>query len=175
MPANDKNPGLTLIIVRHSQAEDPEVFARTGLPDCERPLTSQGVKRMKRAGEGLGRIVDRVDRIFSSPCSRAEHTARIVARTLGHASVETTQALAPGASPEAVTRWMNDAGAQGVVMLVGHEPDLSRLVSWLCADRMEPLVEMKKGAVCAVHFEAKPARGTGVILWLMNQGQLRKL
>jgi phosphohistidine phosphatase len=175
MPGNDKHPGLTLVIVRHSQAEDPVRFARTGAPDCERPLTAQGVKRMNRAAKGLRQLLGSVDRVLSSPCARAEHTARILARALDDANVEKADPLAPGADPAVLTDWLAGELPAGVAVLVGHEPDLSRLVSFLCAGRKTPLVEMKKGAACAVRFDGLPAKGQGTILWLMNQAQLRKL
>jgi phosphohistidine phosphatase len=166
---------LTLILVRHAQAEDPDAFAVTGSPDCDRPLTSQGVKRMKRAARGLREVLDGVDRILTSPCARAEQTARIVAQALDHGSVERAAELAPGAEPDALTRWLAHMPPGATVMLVGHEPDLSRLVGWLCAGGGASPVEMKKGAACALRFEGTPAKGKGTIVWLLSQGQLRKI
>lgn len=174
MPGSENVRGLTLIVVRHAQAEDPETFAESGSPDCDRPLTAQGVKRMKRAARGLREVLDGVDRIFCSPCARAEHTARILAGELEHGTVERTEQLAPGAEPEALARWLDGLSAKGRVMLVGHEPDLSRLIAWLCAGSGQSLVEMKKGAACAVRLDGPPARGRGTIVWLITQGQLRK-
>ncbi|ACL73546.1 putative phosphohistidine phosphatase, SixA [Thioalkalivibrio sulfidiphilus HL-EbGr7] len=173
--SNDQNPGLTLIIVRHSQAEDAERFAQTGRPDCERPLTEQGIKRMNRAAKGLRKLLGGADRVLTSPCARAEHTARILARALDDGAVESIEVLAPGAEPETVAQALTDASVQGVVLLVGHEPDLSRLIAWLCTGRKTPMVDMKKGAACAVHFDAAVDKGRGTILWLMTQAQLRKL
>jgi phosphohistidine phosphatase len=166
---------LTLILVRHSQAEDPGTFAGTGSPDCDRPLTSQGVKRMKRAARGMRELIDGVDRILTSPCTRAEQTARILARELDHGTVERAAELAPGGDPAELTQWLAHTLSGGVVMLVGHEPDLSRLIAWLCADSATSLVEIKKGAACAVYFAGTPGKGRGTILWLMPQAQLRKL
>lgn len=175
MSDNDNIPGLTLIVVRHSQAEDAVRFAETGRPDCERPLTEQGVKRMTRAAKGLRKLLGGVDRVLTSPCERAEHTARILARALDDGAVEALEVLAPGAEPEAVAQALTGASVHGVVLMVGHEPDLSRLIAWLCTGRKTPMVEMKKGAACALHFDGAVDKGRGTILWLMNQAQLRKL
>ncbi|OOG26800.1 phosphohistidine phosphatase SixA [Thioalkalivibrio denitrificans] len=163
---------LTLIIVRHSQAEDPAAFAATGAPDCERPLTPQGVKRMKRAARRMAEWLDGVDRILTSPCTRAEHTARILADELGRARVESFAELTPGAEPEALSRWLEGEVGSGCVVLVGHEPDLSHLIAWLCG---AVSVEMKKGAACALHFDGPPAKGSGTLIWLLPQSLLRNL
>jgi len=171
MSSDELSPGLTLILVRHSQAED----AAPGVPDCERALTDQGIKRMNQAAKGLRKLLGSVDAIITSPCTRAHGTARILSRALDRAPVEVLPLLSPGVAPEDLVQWLATQPGQGVRMLVGHEPDLSRLVSWLCAGRKTPVIEMKKGAACALRFDGPVGKARGMILWLINQAQLRKL
>ncbi|MFN2349738.1 MAG: histidine phosphatase family protein [Thioalkalivibrio sp.] len=171
MSSADLSAGLTLILVRHSQAED----ATLGVPDCERALTDQGIKRMNQAARGLRKLLGGVDAIITSPCTRAHGTARILSRALDRAPVEVLALLSPGATPEDLVQWLATQPTEGVRMLVGHEPDLSRLASWLCAGRKTPQIEMKKGAACALRFDGPVSKARGMILWLMNQAQLRKL
>jgi phosphohistidine phosphatase SixA len=60
------------------------------------------------------------------------------------------------------------------VAVVGHEPDLSGLVSWLLAGAARPLVALGKGAACLLELE-KPAARTATLLWLLPPRGLRRL
>ena len=66
---------MKLLLVRHAIAEEREEFERTGEPDDQRPLTSEGRKKMKRAAAGLGELVNKVDILATSPLARAQQTA----------------------------------------------------------------------------------------------------
>ena len=57
-------------------------------------------------------------------------------------------------------------------MVVGHEPHMSSLVSYILTGRVSWLIDMKKGAL--VSIDLSPS-GRGRLLWAMAPRQLRAL
>lgn len=164
---------MQLVVIRHAIAEERETFAATGRPDAERPLTDRGTRRMRRGVRGLVSVLPAIDRLVSSPYVRARQTADLVAEPYGVA-VETHEILTPGHGPDAVAAWLAEAGGASTLAIVGHEPDLSALVSYLLSGVHDPAVELKKGAACLLDV-AEPARGGATLCWLLAPKQLRRL
>jgi phosphohistidine phosphatase len=165
------------LIVRHAIAEERELFARTGRPDGERPLTPKGERRMGAAARGLRQLVPAVGRIVSSPWERARQTARIVQRVYGGAAVEETDLLLPGASPADLLAWLGEEGPTDPgepTLLVGHEPHLSEWIGWAVTGQPMSIVTLKKGAACRLTFPDARAAGAAVIDWLAPPRLLRE-
>ncbi|MDD3516870.1 MAG: histidine phosphatase family protein, partial [Chromatiales bacterium] len=142
---NDDAAALQLILVRHAQAEDAVVFAASGQPDSLRPLLPEGMRRTRQAAKGLVRVLDAVDGVLSSPYTRARQTAEILAKALGKRAVDETEYLVPESDPWRQVDWLRDNGFTGVVMLVGHEPNLSALASCLLTGDGRLALDFRKG------------------------------
>jgi len=165
---------VELLIVRHAIAEDREVFAATGLDDALRPLTADGIRKMKRTARGLHEVVASIDVLVSSPFTRANETAEILRREYDLDRVETARELEPETSLDEVGTWLGRLD-QSVVAIVGHEPQLGRLVTYLVSGSEQPGVELKKGGACLIEFEGKPTAGRGRLTWAIPPGILRDL
>ena len=122
---------MQLLVIRHAIAEDQEDFARSGRDDSERPLTDEGRDKMRRAITGLRRIVSRIDLLASSPYTRARQTAELVAEGYGIDEIKTVEALVPDGALQDVQSWLQRKSSVKVVAIVGHEPQLGELVTWL--------------------------------------------
>jgi phosphohistidine phosphatase len=166
---------MNLLIVRHAIAEDREVFAGTGQPDDQRPLTDEGVKKMKKAAKGLMRAVDEIDHLATSPLTRAAQTAEIISEMYGTGGAEVVPALVPGARHDEFVEWCALHGDRDVVAIVGHEPHLSSLAAWLTGAVGGSEIELKKGGACMIGFDGAPARGAGTLRWLLTPRLLRRL
>lgn len=166
---------MQLLVIRHAAAEDKEDWAGSGKSDDERPLTADGARDMAKTAKGLRTIVSELDLIATSPLVRARQTADIVASALGVDRVEVTDMLIPETPFSAFVNWLVSHEQHETVAVVGHEPHLGILVTWLLAGVEEPRVEMKKGAVCLVEFDGKPAKGNGLLRWSIPPGLLRRL
>jgi phosphohistidine phosphatase len=164
---------MRVLIVRHALAGSREEFARSGKPDAERPVTADGKKKMRRAALGLRKVEPDIDRLVTSPYRRAAQTARIVARAYGGVEPIVLQQLLPDVEPPVVARWLRAQRGVGTVALVGHEPQLSGLATYLLTQDSEPVLELEKGAACAIDLPA--ARRTGSLVWLLTAKQLRAL
>jgi phosphohistidine phosphatase len=135
-----------LYIVRHGIAVDP---GTPGIPDDERLLTPKGEKRMRQIARGLRKLDLKLDRIVTSPLPRARATAEIIATEL-RALLETSNVLQTGSSAATVERWLRER-PEDRLMIVGHNPTLSDLVSLLVLGSTQPLIcDLKKGAVAAL-------------------------
>lgn len=136
-----------LYVVRHGLAEPA---GSPGLSDFDRRLTKEGMKRMGEVANGLLRLETEVDTILTSPLPRALQTAEILAEFLRpRPALQTTHALSSEQDARSIARWL---GRQETprLMIVGHNPALSELVSVLCLDSFEPLIDLGKGAVACL-------------------------
>jgi phosphohistidine phosphatase len=163
---------MYLLVIRHAAAMDKEEFARTGRSDDERPLTPAGKKEMARVARGLRTLVPKLDALAPSPLVRARETAAIVARTYRMKVGAATRSLEPDASPTSFARWLAYCKAD-TVAVVGHEPHLGALVTWLLAGVNEQRVELKKGGACLLRFDGKPRRAGARMEWLLTPAHLR--
>ena len=121
---------MKLYVMRHGPAED---HARSGR-DFDRKLTPSGRARTEQVARELARREEQPKRIVSSPLARTLETAEVVISALRlDLPLEPREELAPGGDALALVRELAAEGARRV-MLVGHEPDVSRLTSNLLPD-----------------------------------------
>jgi len=171
---------MNLLVIRHAIAEDKEAFAKSGRSDDQRPLTEEGRTKMRRAAEGLRVVVPRLSILASSPLVRARETAEIIAPALKVARVEIVDALRPDRPFDAFLEWLRQRSTakdddDRTVAVVGHEPHLSGLVTWLMTGTTESRLELKKGAACLLCFDATPAAAGAILRWALSPAQLRQL
>jgi phosphohistidine phosphatase len=158
-----------LYLVRHGVAEER---GEKWPDDTKRPLTSDGMSRMKKAARGLDRLGVRVDVILSSPLVRARQTADILSAELDdHPPIVNTDALAPGSDFAALVEALDKHARRGRIALVGHEPGIGELAARLIGSRHP--VEFKKGAVCRIDLDELPPTGPGDLRWLVPSKFLR--
>ena len=167
---------MQLLVIRHAIAEDREDFAESGRDDAERPLTRIGKRRMRRNTRGLVRVAPAIDKIASSPYVRAQETARIVADGLGaKEEIVTVDALTPDHMSEALLPFLSSLPPDANIAIVGHEPHLGRLVTWLIAGSAESHVTFKKGGAALLDLGVRPGAGSAILHWLLTPGQLRAI
>jgi phosphohistidine phosphatase len=166
---------MDVLVVRHAIAEDRDIFAQSGKPDTQRPLTDKGRERMRQGARGLQKLVPDIDLLATSPLVRAAETAEIVSAAYGDIGLTTVSALRPEGSSEDVLTWLQEQDSDATLGLVGHEPNLSMLVSWLTTRDDESFVEFKKGVACPLSFYDDVYAGGAVIRWLLTPAQLRAL
>ena len=167
---------MNLYLLRHGIAvpnDDPEIHS-----DGERPLTPKGIKRMRRAAKGLGRLRIPFDAILTSPLIRARQSADIIAEILGLTNLlEEISGLAPESSVDhllfSLTRFKNHEH----LLLVGHEPLLSMTIGFLLTHNNGVVVNtnLKKGGICRIDIDSLPPTTAGTLHWLLTPKQLRAL
>jgi len=159
---------MKLYFLRHGIAEEH----RPGLPDGERHLTPEGVEEMRAVGRALKLLELELDTVLTSPLVRARDTARLAAEALGlEDRVREEIRLASGCGFQDLAAALEGVPEKARVLLVGHEPDFSTLISQLIGGGA---VRMKKASLASVDAP-RIAPGAGELRWLLTSGQLRKL
>jgi phosphohistidine phosphatase len=136
-----------LWVLRHAVAEPHGTRA-----DAERRLTARGERQARNAGAALARLGVEFDAVLFSPKSRARQTAELAAGEWGAAQRKRLRAcppLAGGFDAAAAREAAERIPAQGRLLLVGHEPDLSTLVEELTGGE----VDLKKGGLAVVRLD----------------------
>jgi phosphohistidine phosphatase len=140
-----------LWLLRHGEAAD------SAAEDASRPLTSKGERQSVAAGRALAALGVEVEACLTSPKVRARDTARLACEPLGVEPEEAT-ALRGGDFDAAEL-----AAGRGVVLLVGHEPDLSRAIQATTGAR----VKLKKGGLAGIDG--------AVLVSLLRPAELKRL
>jgi phosphohistidine phosphatase len=143
--------------------------------DHLRPLTARGRTQMWLAARGLIREIPSIDILATSAYVRAVQTAEILSLTYGNIAIQQIAQLESGAPPGLIVEWLVERPAQACIALVGHAPDLARLVTSLISNRENPVLKIKKGGACLVTFDGNLQPGRGTLQWLMDADQLGKL
>ena len=158
-----------IYLVRHGVAEERSV---KWPDDSKRPLTADGMSKMKKAARGLERVGVTFDVVLSSPLVRARQTADIVAAELdSHPAIVNIESLAPGAAYNALLADLEKHARKGTrIALVGHEPGIGELAARLVGSRHP--IEFKKGAIARIDVTTlRP--GVSELRWLLRPKQVR--
>jgi len=162
---------LELYLIRHGVAAER---GKDWPDDSKRPLTPDGIVRLRKEAHGLNAIDVTFDQIVSSPLVRTRQTADVFAELLKNKPpVALADALAPAGTPAEVVQELVKYVRKGRVALVGHEPNLGELAAQLIGART-PL-EFKKGGICRIDFDMMPPRGSGMLRWFLTPKMLRRL
>ncbi len=152
---------MQLYFLRHGLAADRVHWHGD---EARRPLTPEGEERMAREAATLRKLRLGLDRIISSPLTRALQTAQIVAKELKLSNrVVEDPRLAPGFGLEPLAGILRDHGDAGALMLVGHDPDFSDTIGELIGGGT---VICKKGALARIDL-ADPDEPKGELVWLI--------
>ena len=162
---------MEIYVLRHG------IAVERGTPgykkDSDRPLTKEGEEKMYQIAQAMLAMDLKFDLILSSPYVRAAKTAQIVASELDD-EVTFTEFLEPDANPLGLISQINDEKPQRV-LLVGHEPDLSGLISLLMTGATAAAIELKKGGLCKMSTDKLIFGQCATLNWLLTPKQLRGL
>jgi phosphohistidine phosphatase len=145
---------MRLYFLRHGRADWPGWTK----PDDERPLTEFGKKEVRQMAKLLNRLKVDPDLIVTSPLPRASQTAKIAAEQL-KTKLREDEALEPGFGMSEL-RTVLKRHRSKILMLVGHEPDFTSVISALTG----ACLKLSKGGVALVDID--PEAEEGKLLWL---------
>jgi phosphohistidine phosphatase len=163
---------MILYVMRHAEAVDQTASGT----DEERYLTPRGRDRTRDAGKGLRALGLRFDAILTSPLKRAVETAELVASAYPDApALQVVPALASGVGVRELLPALAGFTELDDVLIVGHEPQLSRLVATLLTRDSRAGIRLKKGGCVALDQPNGFEPGGAELLWMLTQRHLRKL
>jgi phosphohistidine phosphatase len=162
---------MLLYIMRHGLADEPTPKG----DDAARKLTLRGADKIRKAAAGMRTMGLALNAILTSPITRALETADIVANELGGIKPRAVPELSTGASPANALEALIKQKLPESVLVVGHEPTLSRLASLMLTGSSESVgIKLKQGGVIALEFPDRIERGAAQLRWMMTQRQLRQ-
>lgn len=147
-----------LWLLRHADAEPHGTR-----PDADRELTARGGRQARAAGIALARLGPVFDAVLFSPKVRARQTAELAAEQWSEDArtrLHSHPPLADGFDAEQAFQQLGAGGPDGRLLLVGHEPDLSRLAGELTGGR----IDLKKGGLAVVRLEGAASGELTVLL-----------
>ena len=153
---------MKLYLVQHGEACATDV-------DPERPLTEQGKADVERLATFLKRAGVRVERVIHSGKLRARQTADGLASAIAPGvEAEERGMINPNDNPRAFD-WQSESWNTNI-LVVGHLPFISRLVSHLLIDDVDRfIVAYQPGSiVCLEH-----ADGQWQLDWMIRPELLR--
>ncbi|HEX3835896.1 MAG TPA: histidine phosphatase family protein [Steroidobacteraceae bacterium] len=166
---------MRLYLVRHAIAaeSDPKRWP----DDRLRPLTPAGARRFKRTARPLVKLIESegtVGRLITSPLVRARDTATLL-HNAGLPEPIEESVLAPGRTAARVLAVLRAHDAQSIVM-VGHEPDLGRLLAvCIAGPDVRLALRFRKGGSACLSFPGAPRVGEATLEWLLPPKTVRAL
>jgi phosphohistidine phosphatase len=115
--------------------------------------------------------------ILSSPYVRARQTAEIVARILDtEKRLKFSAHLASdGDAEDLISELKRQRPAIGSVLLVGHEPYLSQLISVLLTGGSDLRLTLKKGGLCKLMVQRWTYGRCAILEWLITPRQMTQM
>lgn len=149
-------------VLRHATAQE---YA-PGTADAERKLTDKGLRQSRAVASFCERQGLLPGVLLTSPLVRAVETATVLSQNLHDCPPpETVDWLRLGTPTEDALRQVRARleRQEGPLWLVGHEPDLSDLISRLLGSP-DSIVRVKKASLTCVELDLD-ARRHGQLLW----------
>ena len=121
---------------------------------------------MRQVAKFLSRLKVKPNLVVSSPLPRALQTAEVAAEQL-KTKLRQDEALEPGFGISELRTLLKRHGSK-VLMLVGHEPDFTSVISALT----DASLKLSKAGVALVDFDPETEKGR--LLWLFPPRVARK-
>jgi phosphohistidine phosphatase len=164
---------MNIYLLRHG------IVVERGTPgfkmDADRPLTPKGKRQLCQVAEAMKRMDLQFSLILSSPFARARQTAEIVAKSLKlKKCLAFSDELTPEGDPKVLVRELNELKpASENLLLVGHEPYLSRFVALLISGSENVAIDFKKGGLCKLETDSLRFGRCATLAWLLTPKQMK--
>jgi phosphohistidine phosphatase len=154
---------MRIYLIRHSESVDRV----PGMPDAARYLSAGGrtsFREMARRFRDAGGLPTR---IFTSPFVRAVQTAEILSEALQYGGeVAVAPPLVPGFDMAGLSAVLDVCPGAREVALIGHEPDLGRVLTSLLS--LKTPYGMRKGDIAAIDLPIAGDPLRPKLAWLLT-------
>lgn len=155
---------MELYLLRHGIAED----GKPGAKDADRPLTDEGIRRLRATLKRAREADLSPTLILSSPYLRAVQSAKVAREVLDYSNkIVESKAFTPAAAPGDAWDEIRNYSGETQILVVSHEPLTSGLTAFLLQSPALQ-VDFKKGALLRVDIGGSLARPRGVLKWMIT-------
>jgi phosphohistidine phosphatase len=145
---------MQLLLLRHGKAEDCSPGG-----DFSRQLEEKGHEQARHAARILAAADLLPDLVLSSPVLRARQTADTFSAAAGMPGAIIQAWLSCGMSPETALAELALFPEFDRIMIVGHEPDFSRLIE-RCLGTTADCIEVRKGSITCLDLRPPKPHAT---------------
>jgi phosphohistidine phosphatase len=157
---------MDLFILRHGEAGKRQPSSK----DSDRSLTVTGKKEVEDIARFLKDLEVKFDYVITSPLTRAQQTAAALCKVMSikKNKIEGWDELKPeGSKPSFYTR-LSQLKRESSVLLVGHEPYLSSMISEIVSDSKAARINLKKAGLAKIHIISLVPDVKGELAWLLT-------
>jgi phosphohistidine phosphatase len=155
---------MLLFILRHGHAEP----ATPGGRDADRPLTAEGKQAVRQVLARAAMAGVEPDQLLVSPYLRARETAEIAREVFELAEPAIpSNALVPESHPESVWDEVRVHADASDLLLVGHNPLLSDLLTVLLGAGAHS-IDLRTAGLACVDLGSVGAQVRGRLVWLLT-------
>jgi phosphohistidine phosphatase len=158
---------MKLILTRHGDAE-------YGIDDASRELSGIGIEQAGRAAKTLLFLQIVPEIIFCSPLCRSKQTAEEIKKVFPPIDLITSEHLTPLSDHRQILEILRSSH-YNTVLLVGHEPHLSTLISLLTTGTRHGKFIISKGGITVIHFEGSVSVGNGALRLLLQSDEIKNI
>jgi len=141
--------------------------------DAERPLTEEGRRKLWKIAKAMKALDLSFDLLLSSPYVRTRQTADIIAEAFElQKKLKFSKTLEPEGNQKELIQFLNRLKPARInILLVGHEPYLSTLISLLVSGDSNLSIVIKKGGLCKLGVESLKHGRCATLQWLLTPKQ----
>jgi phosphohistidine phosphatase len=161
-----------MYILRHGKAEE---HTKNITSDAKRQLTETGIMELECIVKALKHFDIKVDAIISSPLVRAKETADIMAKHLWKKKKKTIiwDELKPKSNVLDIHKKLIKLPPDAKILLVGHEPHLTSLISSIISPQCDVAINLKKGGFVSMNVNSSKSRIVGTLQSILTPKQLK--
>ncbi len=165
---------MELYILRHGEAGKS---LSSGGRDSERALTVSGKEEILEIAGALAKLDVKFDFVATSPLKRAVQTAEVVTNELKvkKGKVEEWNELKPEGSRPELYRKLSQFKQESSVLVVGHEPYLSTMISELVFGNGTGGIVLKKAGLAKIGLTTLQPKPKGELRWLLTPRHLKMI
>jgi phosphohistidine phosphatase len=163
---------MDLFVLRHGKAGP----STNGSDDSKRALTVDGKNEIRKVAKWMQQKKFRFEVIATSPLTRAYETAEIVAQSLGQKDhIDVWEELGPDGDLDTICYRAAQYSEDSAVLLTGHEPMLSMLISRIISGNDTVSLILAKGGLAKIRNYSYDKRPSGDLQWLLTPGQMLEM
>ncbi len=162
---------MELYFLRHGEAGNRQKLI---VADTKRTLTASGRGEIEEVAKSLSRLKVKPDLIMTSPLARARETAEIIANAQKLRNLEQWEELKPEGNIQQFYDRLSKFKSDASLLVVGHEPNLTAMISEIIGAPGGRLV-LKKGGIARVRVDKLVPKVSGELRWLLSPGLIKKL
>lgn len=163
---------MVIYFLRHANAGSKHFS--DSVQDEKRPIDKVGEQQSHDVGRAMAYLGVAANVVISSPLTRAQQTADIVAQEIGYEEkIVLDDALRPEATFDQFKALLNRHRDKLAILVVGHDPSMTEFVNRvLSGGTPMDVIEMKKGGAAKVEREL---RRPAVLRWLLTPKVVQRI